>query len=261
MKKSLLALMLLASAATVSAQDVVQVGSLDGASSTTKFPWYSSYECSSSEIVYTADDLKDLPAGDLSKLEFAVTGGQMTYIHLRVWLENTDDTQVVGATSGEIRNTDEMTKVYDTAGKGYFMDERTMQAYSGTGYLDCPFDTPFKYTGGGLRIRFEATGENWCQSEFAFFVDQSKVDASSDKNCSTIYDFTESGMKTRSAEAERSFPVVQFTVTKSDPITGINDVTVKDAKGVTYYNINGQKVDENAKGLVISSEGKKFYRN
>ncbi|MBQ0070060.1 MAG: hypothetical protein KBT09_10000 [Bacteroidales bacterium] len=260
MKKSLLfGMMLLASAATVNAQEVVQVGSLEDASSTTKFPWYSSYECSSSEIVYTADDLKDLPAGDLSKLEFAVTGGQMTYIHLRVWLENTDDTQVVGATSGAIRNTDEMTKVYDTAGKGYSMDERTLQAYSGTGYLDCPFDTNFKYTGGGLRIRFEATGENWCLSEFAFFVDQSKVNASSDKNCSTIYDFTESGMKTRSAEAERSFPVVQFTV--EEKTTAINDVDVEEVKNVTYYNIYGQKVDADAKGLVISSEGKKFFRN
>lgn len=267
MKKSLLAMMLLAGAATVNAQQTVQVGDLSipvMVTSTTSYPWMSAYECSSSEIVYTADDLQDVIAGNLTKLEFAVSEGQMTYCHFRVWLENTTDDEVVAvATPGAIRNTDEMTKVYDSAGKGYFMDERTMQAYEGTpedpSFMDFPFDSKFKYTGGGLRIRFEATGENWCASEFVFSVDQTKCEENNKQNCSALFDFTEDGMRTRQATAERSFPVIKLTVEEIP--TGVNDLEVKDAKSVTYYNAQGQKVDANAKGLVISSDGKKFFRN
>lgn len=267
MKKSLLAMMLLAGAATVNAQQTVQVGDLSNpvmVTSTTSFPWYSAYECSSSEMVYTADDLQDVIAGNLTKLEFAVIGGQMTYAHIRVWLENTTDDEVVAvATPGAMRNTDEMTKVYDTAGKGYVFDERTMNAYDGTptnpGFMDFPFDSKFKYTGGGLRIRFEATGENWCADQFYFMVDETKNEETNKKNCSVIYDFTESGMRGRTAEDSRSFPVIKLTVEEIP--TGVNDLEVKDAKSVTYYNAQGQKVDANAKGLVISSDGKKFFRN
>ena len=219
MKKSLLALMLLAGAATVSAQTVVQVGSLEDASTTNKYPMYSFYECSSSEIVYSAEDLEDLPAGTLSKLEFAVTGGQYNYSHFRVFLENTTDDQVVGAaTQGAIRDFNEMTLVYDSADKGWYADERPMDDYVGgtvasPKYLDFEFDTDFEYTGGGLRIRFDAVGFNYCSTEFKFVVDNVKANESDKKNCSSQFDFSESGMRTRNAVAERSFPVVLFTVT------------------------------------------------
>lgn len=266
MKKSLLfGMMLLASAATVNAQEVVQVGSLEDASVTNKYPMYSFYECSSSELVYSAEDLEGLPAGILSKLEFAVTGGQYNYSHFRVFLENTTDDEVVGAaTQGAIRDFNEMTKVYDSADKGWYADERPMEDYAGgtvanPKYLDFEFDNDFEYTGGGLRIRFDAVGSNYCNTEFKFVVDNVKANESDKKNCSSQYDLGEYGMRTRNAIAERSFPVVLFTVTATP--TAIDDVAVEEVKNVTYYNIHGQKVDENAKGLVISSEGKKFFRN
>lgn len=265
MKKSLLAMMLLAGAATVNAQQTVQVGSMEDASTTNKYPMYTFYECSSSELVYTAEDLKDLPAGTLSKLEFAVTGGQYNYIHFRVFLENTTDDQVVGAaTQGAIRDFNEMTKVYDSADKGWFSDERPVEDYAGgtvenPKYLDFEFDTNFEYTGGGLRIRFDAVAVNYCSTEFKFVVDNVKANESDKKNCSAQFDFTESGMRTRNAVAERSFPVIKLTVEEIP--TGVNDLEVKDVKSVTYYNAQGQKVDANAKGLVISSDGKKFFRN
>lgn len=266
MKKSLLfGMMLLAGAAAVNAQEVVQVGSLEDASVTNKYPMYSFYECSSSELVYSAEDLEGLPAGILSKLEFAVTGGQYNYSHFRVFLENTTDDEVVGvATQGAIRDFNEMTKVYDSADKGWYADERPMDDYVGgtvanPKYLDFEFDNDFEYTGGGLRIRFDAVGFNYCSTEFKFVVDNVKANESDKKNCSSQYDFGEYGMRTRNAVAERSFPVVLFTVTATP--TAINDVAVEEVKNVTYYNIHGQKVDENAKGLVISSEGKKFFRN
>lgn len=64
-------------------------------------------------------------------------------------------------------------------------------------------------------------------------------------------------MRTDLAMAERSFPIVKVTVAQPQP-TSVNDVAVKDVKEVSYYNVYGQKVAADTKGLVISSEGKKF---
>lgn len=253
--------MLLVGAATVNAQQTVQVGDLSNyvmVMSTRAFPWYSYYECSSSEIVYTADDLQNVPAGNITKLEFAVIGGQTTSSHFCIWLENTTDDQVVGATTpGAIRNTAEMTKVYDSNG------ERQMQRYEGTptnpGYMAFSLDNKFNYTGGGLRIRFEATGSNYCDDDFTFLVDETRNEESSKKNCSTQYGETEGEMRDCDAEVDSSFPVIRLTV--EEIATGVNDVVVKDAKNATFYNAQGQKVGANAKGLVITSDGKKFFRN
>lgn len=272
LKKGVFALMMMACVAGVNAQEtVVTVGDLSNAETDNtklnkKFPIYSYYECSSSEIVYTAADLADLPAGQLSKLEFAAFGGQMLYTHLTVWLENTTDDQVVAAGSERIlRPVDQMVKVYDSADNpDFFQGERTLTAFTGAtaenpGYLDFEFDTPFEYTGGGLRIRLESISGSYCgtATQFVFVTDKEKVAESSKFNCSSAMDFTESGMRTRTAIPERSFPIVKLTVAQSQP-TGINDVAVKDVKEVSYYNVYGQKVAADTKGLVISSEGKKF---
>ncbi|MCQ2289756.1 MAG: hypothetical protein MJZ63_00580 [Muribaculaceae bacterium] len=263
MKKSLLFAAMLMACASVNAQDVVTVGSLEDASTTNKYPLYSFYECSSSEIVYTAEDLASLPVGQLSKLEFAVTGGQTLYTHLTVWLENTTDDEVLAAGSDKsLYPVDQMSKVYESTNKGYYNDERTLNKFDGAtvdnpGYMDFEFDTPFEYTGGGLRVRFESISGSYCNSEFKFVVDNVKANESEKKNCSSAYDFSESGMRTRNAVAERSFPVVRFTVTQPQP-TSVNDVAVKDVKEVSYYNVYGQKVAADTKGVVISSEGKKF---
>lgn len=272
MKKSLLfAAMLMACAASVNAQEtVVTVGDLSNVETDVtklnkKYPIYSSYECSSSEIVYTAEDLAELPAGQISKLEFAAFGGQPLYTHLTMWLENTTDTQVAAVGSERILYpVDQMTKVYDSADNpDFFLGERTLTEFTGAtaenpGYLDFVLDTPFEYTGGGLRIRLESISESWCsRSEFTFVTDKGKVAASDKKNCSTAFDFNESAMRNDLAMAERSFPIVKVTVAQPQP-TAITDVTVKGVKEVSYYNVYGQEVAADTKGLVISSEGKKF---
>lgn len=250
MKKifTLFAAVLMAGSMMAQDESVVQIGSLTNASTNTKFPWYSAYECSSSEIVYTSDDLAELPANStLTKLEFAVIGGQLIYTHLRVWLENTDDVAVVASTTaGAIKSTDDMTKVYDTTGKGYPLDDREVNGYyeattENPGYLDFAFDTPFTYTGGGLRIRFEAIGSNWCADEFLFVVDADKASENANLNCSMQYDFTEAGLRERPAGAERSFPIIKISY-QGGTHTALENTT---------STVKAQKLIENGQVVII----------
>lgn len=266
MKKSLLfGMMLLASSSMFAEEQVVTVGDLTKAIDNNKYPIYSYYECSSSEIVYSAEDLKDLPAGKITKIEFAVRGGQDLPTRLNVWVENTEDTQCADLANKKLQDVTKMTQVYTSAGKGYSFDERKLTKFEGAtqenpAYLDFAFDTPFEYTGGGLRIVVESLSYYFCNAEFKFISDGSKVnDGSQLLNCGTIFDFSEDGMRTRTTMNERNFPIIKVTVDATS--TGVEGPAVEEVKNVTYYNIYGQKVDADAKGLVISSDGKKFFRN
>lgn len=268
MKKSLLFGMMLLAASSMYAEDqVVAVGEFDGGYGSygaNNCPMYSYYECSETEFLYKAADLPNLPAGKIKKIEFAAYGGDANFAGgYSIWFENTTDTKVGGETGLEMKSTDDMTLVYKDAGKTStaFPEDVLNGSQDAYGYFGFELAEPFEYTGGGLRIHFTSESFWYNQKDACFAQDLTQIfEGGDDPNCILRYAYGNWGSP-KVLDPGRMFPIVKITVEPDDAPTAINDVTVKDAKEVTYYNIHGQKVDENAKGLVISSEGKKFFRN
>lgn len=248
MKKSLLIAAMMLAGATMFAQETVMVGDLSRPMPQSSFPIWTYYECSESEMIYTADDLINLDAGAISKMEFAVIGGQDLHTHMTLWVENTEDTSV-GDTPC---STDNMQMVYDNS-------DLYLKKYDGAtkddpAYMEFAFTEPFQYTGGGIRVRMASISQYYCGSTFNFVADGNKITQhAGTKNGVIKYGYTQAGMNYKSGGTQ--FPVVKFTVTKT---TGITAPVVEDVKEVTYYNVYGQKVDANTKGLIITSDGKKF---
>lgn len=266
MKKSLLFGMMLLAASSMFAEDkVVTVGSIEGdygGYGANNCPMYSYYECSETEFLYTADDLKDLKAGDIKKMSYAVYGGAWLYTKFYIWLENTNETTLGGETGLEMKSTDDMTAVYADQADSKFEGAFSGADLKNPAYMDFEFAQPFEYTGGGLRVHFRSQSFYYANSDFLFVQDLTRIfEGGDDPNCILRYGYGNWGSP-KVLDPGRMFPVVKFTIEENgDAPTAINDVAVEEVKNVTYYNIHGQKVDENAKGLVISSEGKKFFRN
>ena len=264
MKKSLLfGMMLLAASSMFAEEKVVTVGSTGGeygGYGANNCPMYSYYECSETEFLYTAEDLKDLNAGEIKKMAYAVYGGDWLYTKFSLWLENTNETTLGGETGLEMKSTDDMVAVYADQTDSKFEGSFAGADLDNPAYMEFEFAQPFEYTGGGLRVHFRSQSFYYANSDFLFVQDLTKIfeDEANTPNCILRYGYSNWGSP-KVVDPGRMFPVVKFTV--EETVTGVNDVNVKDAKDVTYYNIYGQKVDADAKGLVISSEGKKFYRN
>lgn len=265
MKKSLLfGMMLLAASSMFAEEQEVTIGTITGnygGYGANNCPMYSYYECSETEFLYTADDLKALPAGDIKKMEYAVYGGSWLYTKFTMWLENTTETTIGGETGLEFKSTDDMTQVYADPASTSSKFEGPFEGASleNPAYMGFEFAEPFEYTGGGLRVHFRSESFYYASSDYLFVQDLTQIfEGGDDPNCILRYGYGNWGSP-KVQDPGRMFPVVNFTI--DSKATAINDVEVEDVKNVTYYNIYGQKVDADAKGLVISSEGKKFFRN
>lgn len=266
MKKSLLfGMMLLAASSMFAEEQVVTVGSTTGeygGYGANNFPMWSYYECSESEFVYTAEDLASLPAGEIKKMEYAVYGGSWLYTGFKIWLENIDEPTIGGETGLEFRSTDDMTSVYADESKTSSKFEGGFEGadLNNPAYMGFNFAQPFVYTGGGLRVHFTSESFYYASSDFLFVQDLTKIfeDENNTQNC-ILRSGGGNWSREQIKDPGRMFPVVKFTVDAS--ATGVEGPAVKEVKNVTYYNVYGQKVDADAKGLVISSDGKKFFRN
>ncbi|WP_407403135.1 hypothetical protein [Sodaliphilus sp.] len=266
MKKGLLFGMMLLAASSMFAEDKeVTVGSADGnygGYGANNCPMFSYYECSETEVLYKAADLQGvLPAGKISKIAYAAYGGDSDFAAgYSIWLENTNDTSVGGDDGLTFKSTNDMTLVYKDDGKSSTANpaEVVNGSYDNPGYFGFELAEPFEYTGGGLRIHFRSESYWYNQTDICFVQDLTQIfEGGDDPNCILRYGYGNWGSP-KVLDPGRMFPVVKFTV--EDTPTAVNDVAVEEVKNVTYYNIYGQKVDADAKGLVISSEGKKFIR-
>lgn len=274
MKKTLLLAAMLVLGSTMFAKQQtreVQVGtySTDSYESTAfRFPLFAGGYYGDAEFLYTAEDLAGvLSPGDISKLTFLVYGGQSNTIYSKLWLENTDDTTVGDEDGIQFRSTDEMTLVNEmTTQLGIWgfsgkinpanYDEETIEyhRFSNPNLWVHEFKEPFHYNGSGLRVHLRNDKEYSRDLEDYMFVqDVSKI--SEDKGQNALYS-DNSGYG--NPLTKRQFLVVRFTITE-EVSTTISDVAVDEAKEVTYYNIYGQKVTADTKGVVISSDGKKFF--
>lgn len=261
MKKSLLFAAMLMACASVNAQEAkeVQVGSLANSWPANNVPMHSYWECSETEFLYTAEDLAGvLNPGEISKIEYAAYGGQWLYTKFTLWFENTDDTSVGGEDGKQFKSTDDMTKVYEDQTDSKFENGLGGSATEPV-YLGFELNEPFQYTGGGLRVHFMSKSFYFCDTEFMFLQDDDKVMAAEEQNTVAKRAYGNWGSPVVTNPG-RHFPIVKFTIKESTPPTptAINDVAVKDVKEVSYYNVYGQKVAADTKGVVISSEGKKF---
>lgn len=263
MKKSLLFGMMLLAASSMFAEEanVVQIGSFSDRSwGANNFPMWSYWECSESEFLYTADDLKALPAGTIQKIEYAAYGGDADFATgFSIWFENTNDISTGGEDGKQFKSTDDMTLVYKDEKKTStkFPEDVLNGSLDTPGYLGFELAEPFQYTGGGLRIHFTSESFWYNNNELNFVQDDNKIWEGEELN-SVLRKAGGNWSLPAVSNPGRMFPIVKFTMATS---TGIEGPTVEEVKNVTYYNIYGQKVDADAKGLVISSEGKKFFRN
>lgn len=234
-----------------------------------------------SEMLYTAEDL----AGVLNPgFIYFIDMFWKNYAHfysnsLKVWIENTDDTTVGGEEGKQFRSTDDMFLFLTQGPTHYDTNQRPLETLYGDVVYDewaanaksigFVFDyTPFYYTGGGIRIAIETSG--WYEYDYGdwyagtYLHDGAKIAENKGQNAlieiNEVHTNGEQTIPCHDVVTERQFPIVRFCIEEDDPVpTSVSDVAVEGAKTVTYYNVYGQEVAADAKGVVISSEGKKFF--
>lgn len=251
LRKSLMAMMLLAGASAFAQEaETVTVGTLSRPQGISSFPLWTYYECSESEFIYTADDLINLNPGAISKMEYAVTGGQMLYSHMTLWLENTDDTAV----GKEFRDVAEMTKVYESDGDRV-LDKFQDATLANPAYLGFEFAEPFEYTGGGLRVHLASESEYYCDASFVFVSDALKIGEDGGQNNALLRTGYANWSSARLRTPDRQFPIVRFTLAEN-AVVGVSAPVAEAPKAIGYYNLQGQP-SAAAKGIVVNAEGKK----
>lgn len=132
----------------------------------TNVPMRGTYNFSASKSVYRAEQL-GIPEGSvITKIayKFKKTGTKEGCIrNIRVWLANTDETEVDKNTV--FSDTTSMSPVF----VGNFDHSTTFPDYSD---LEMPFDEPFTYTGGNLKVVFrtEDHAKKWSGTDFYSFI-------------------------------------------------------------------------------------------
>ncbi|MDO4511712.1 MAG: hypothetical protein Q4B68_07850 [Bacteroidales bacterium] len=214
------------------------------------FPIWTFYECSESEIIYNAEDLINVNPGQITKLGFAATRGEAVASKVTVWIENTDDEEI---TSKAFHSTDLMQKVYE--------ENITLPTFPNTPtdpqYWEFEFAQPFNYTGGGIRVHVSSESSTYCMTALNFVHDGTELSKPTGKSNALRRKGLANWGSASFYNPERAFPIIKLTMSQDTP-TGIVTPVVNETKEVTYYNVYGQKVAADTKGLVISSEGKKF---
>lgn len=220
------------------------------------YPFYTYYECSSTEFIYSQEDLEAMPAGQISNLSFAFYSGSYLPTHLTIWLQNTDETEI---TTEEFADAGTMTKVYENL-------DLIMEAEEGSNrepaWLKLDFTEPnFAYTGGGLRVRVRSISSYFCATPYQFVNDLNKITdmtAAKKNNAHLIYGYSEDGMAYASVNAV--YPIVRFNV-ESQTDGGQPDgiLQVSSEKHSKTYDLQGRILTQPQQGIYISN-GKKVIR-
>lgn len=197
---------------------------------------------SESEVVYTAERIKNLNAGDkVTGITLRGTKGSSDLTtRLRIYIENTEDETVDTQTKTLAGDTTKMQKVYDA--------DYTFKkvGYTTTELLSVDFDTPFEYTGKNIRLRFCSEAESKTSTAYTSF----EVDNTDQTHClvrsvSYSYDSDISNYTEDEITAARYLPAATLQIyvepatlygTIADGEIGIGGVDVKlTSDNVEYY--------------------------
>lgn len=249
LKRSLFFVMMLAGAVSLYA-DEVMIGSLTDPMPQSSFPLWTYYECSESEMYYTADDLKALAKGNITGMTLAYIGGQNLYTHIKIWLENVKQS----GPAEDFASTDNMPLVFDKDTTLHAAKEDASK--SDPDFMIFEFSKPFEYTGGGILVHIQSISTYYCMSDFKFVGDRSKIVEHTITGNNGLIRAGYTAAMSNYKNSTVQFPVVIFTC--DDSTTGVDAISA--VKCNTLYSITGQKVDASAKGFVITSDGKKYFR-
>ena len=221
------------------------------------------------QIIYTKEELANLAGKDIVRLKYPYNnlGGVQAYPRtVKVSLMETD------ASAFEYDSKNETYKFFDydkatNVVEAYNFDYDFSEIYGMNGEFILNFDKPFTYSGDkNLLVVITCDGEETSDSHFDvnFFCN------SDIKNRAMTYvndyysfddfketeDWPNSNLETGT---KLELPVTQLVFTK-DKTSGINEIKTANAvKNATTYNIAGQKVGQDYKGLVIKA-GKKYLK-
>lgn len=136
------------------------VGNPENPGTNINLPFTPNYKNSKSEMIYTADMLAGLAGDEIRQISYLYykTSADQTG-EITIWMENTEDTEVVGVT-----DTESLERVFNDS-KYQIVANGGNNAATATEMV-FTFDTPFKYTGNNIRIVFEKLGDDYKAATF-----------------------------------------------------------------------------------------------
>ncbi len=221
------------------------------------------------QIIYTKEELANLAGKDIVRLKYPFNnlGGVQAYPRtVKVSLMETD------ATAFEYDSKTETYKFFDydkatNVVAAYDFDYDFSEIYGLNGEFILNFDKPFTFNGDkNLLVVITCDGEDTSESPFDVnFFCNSDIKNRAMTYVNDNYSFddfkeTEDWPNTNLETGTKlELPVTQLVFTK-DKTSGISEIkTANDVKNATMYNIAGQKVGQDYKGLVIKA-GKKYLK-
>lgn len=204
---------------------------------TSTYPMKRSYKNSMSEVLYSASLLSEMSANSkILKIAYPYycTSGDFTQ-EVTVWLANTDETSI-----SEFTDVSTMTQVYHNAEFKLELGGSSSDMLM----LEIPFDEAFEYTGGALKVVFEAkNASSYASATFAAFsLDEDDSDNNVRLNKSSdTYSTYESSSATIPSSWDTAFPVTYFYA-EGTPATIVGKVTDWTANGLQGAGLEGATV-------------------
>ena len=228
-----------------------------------------SHQYTGSEIIYTKEQLQKMAGKAISQINFVFhnESAYETYPRtVKVWVKEIDNNAFdYDDKAGKYKFFD-----YDDASvaiANYEYDGELYNYAGENGEMELVFDKPLNYSGEkNLVVAITFEGENTCNVlDFNFYCNNDATKKAmtyfSDKYTFGDYADTEDWPYVNDdCVSELEQPVTRFFYTNA---TGINDITTGNKVAVkandTTYNLAGQRVGRNYKGIVVSN-GKKFMK-
>lgn len=166
------------------------------------YPMHRYYKNSKSEVLYSASMLSEISANSkILKIAYPYycTSGDFTQ-EVTVWVGNTDETSL-----SDFTDVSTLTQVYHNEEFKLTLGG----SYNSMIMLEIPFDEGFEYTGGALKVVFEAkNASSYGRAYFAAYS-TGKTDDRLYKGSDT-YSYYESASASKPYSSDASFPVTYF---------------------------------------------------